>query len=76
MREPHPDWSPLWVNFKIFDENPYLFYISSPPTRVGNSAWYFFFFLGGGGVNSWSRDFFGFVVSPRDFFLILIFAPI
>ena len=31
MREPRPDWSPLWVNFKILDEHPYLFYRSSPP---------------------------------------------
>ena len=31
MRESHPDWSPLGVNFKILDEHPYLFYISSPP---------------------------------------------
>ena len=31
MREPRPDWSPLGVNFKILDEDPYLFYISSPP---------------------------------------------
>ena len=31
MREPRPDWSPLGVNFKILDEHPYLFYISSPP---------------------------------------------
>ena len=44
MREPRPDWSPLGVNFKILDEHPYLFYISSPPramptTRkvIGNS---------------------------------------
>ena len=31
MREPRPDWSPLGVNFKILDEHPYLFYISSSP---------------------------------------------
>ena len=31
MREPRPDWSPLGVNFKILDEHPYVFYISSPP---------------------------------------------
>ena len=31
LREPRPDWSPLGVNFKILDEHPYLFYISSPP---------------------------------------------
>ena len=34
MREPRPDWSPLGVNFKILDEQPYLFYISSPPPRA------------------------------------------
>ena len=34
MREPCPDWSPLGVNFKILDEHPYLFYISSPPPGV------------------------------------------
>ena len=34
MREPHPDWSPLGVNFKILDEHPHLFlynYFKSPP---------------------------------------------
>ena len=35
MREPRPDWSPLGVNFKILDEHPYLFYISSPPPPPG-----------------------------------------
>ena len=34
MREPRPDWSSLGVNFKILDEHPYLFYISSPAPRV------------------------------------------
>ena len=34
MREPRPDWSPLGVNFKILDEHPYLFYISSPPRAI------------------------------------------
>ena len=29
-----------------------------------------------GGVKFWSRDFFEFVLSPRDFFGVLIFAPI
>ena len=28
------------------------------------------------GVKFWSRDFLGFVLSPRDFFWFLIFAPI
>ena len=28
------------------------------------------------GVNFWSRDFGGFVRSPRDFVLVLFFAPI
>ena len=39
MLEPCPDWSPLGVNFKILDEHPYLFYISSPPPgpKVGSS---------------------------------------
>ena len=37
MREPRPDWSPLGVNFKILDEHPYLFYISSPPR--GSLSW-------------------------------------
>ena len=36
MREPRPDWSPLGVNFKILDEHPHLFYISSPPRGVDN----------------------------------------
>ena len=37
MREPRPDWSPLGVNFKILDEHPYLFYISShPPPPPGS----------------------------------------
>ena len=35
MREPRPDWSPLGVNFKIVDEHPHLFYISSPPPPPG-----------------------------------------
>ena len=34
MREPRPDWSPLGVNFKIFDEHPHLFYIRVPPPRA------------------------------------------
>ena len=34
MREPRPDWSPLGVNFKILDEHPFLFYISSPLPRA------------------------------------------
>ena len=37
MREPRPDWSPLGVNFKILEEHPYLFYISSPPPPPGHS---------------------------------------
>ena len=35
----------------------------------------FFFFWGGGGVNFWSRDFLGFVGSPRDFGGLCFFAP-
>ena len=37
MREPHPDWSSLGVNFKILDEHPHLSYISSqsPPPPPG-----------------------------------------
>ena len=31
MHEPHPDWSPLGVNFKILNEHPNLFYIFVPP---------------------------------------------
>ena len=30
MREPHPDWSPLGVNLKIFDEHPCLFHMGAP----------------------------------------------
>ena len=37
MGEPRPDWSPLGVNFKILDEHPYLFYISSPPGPLSPS---------------------------------------
>ena len=39
MGEPHPDWSPLGVNFKILDEHPYHLYISSlppPPPKAQN----------------------------------------
>ena len=31
MHEPHPDLSPLGVNFKILDEHPHFFYILVPP---------------------------------------------
>ena len=35
MREPRPDWSLLWVNFKILDEHPHLFIFESPPGYQG-----------------------------------------
>ena len=52
MREPRPDWSPLGVNFKILDEHPYLFYISSPPLSWSEPIYNHFnsaIILGGGG---------------------------
>ena len=39
MHEPRPNWSPLGVNFKILDEHPHLFYISSsPPPPPGSGC--------------------------------------